>query len=200
MSDKYIAWCDTETTDLENGIPDGAKIVEIYVRITDQALRTVGEFHSLVCDIESASLFEGWVQTWKPIIQKMKTENGLLEELRAGKGRPTRDVEQDLVAFLRKHHKGTPKSLMLAGNTIKFDWTFLQACMPAVLDQVHYRTLDVSSTRVQLEGLFPGTGWAYLKQKGHRAAADIDETIAEYKWLWEKAAARFHNSEALPWE
>jgi oligoribonuclease (3'-5' exoribonuclease) len=57
--------------------------------------------------------------------------------------------------------------------------------MPTVLKEVHYRVADVSSTRVQMAAI-TGEDWEYKKQKGHRAAKDVDETIAEYRFLWKK--------------
>jgi len=192
-AEELLAWCDLETTGLEDQIDhreqdEGAEIVEVYFQITKADLVPVDEFHSLVRPAWAEDQREEWVKSWP--YAGGKEENGLLAELRDTENIPdARTVAQEVCAFLAKHNKGNPRSLYIAGSTVKFDIAFLRHFMPSVLKEVHYRSVDVSSTRVQLALMFPNENWEFPKAKHHRAKADIEETKAEMKWLWEKAHA-----------
>lgn len=177
----YHAWVDIETTCIK---PTEGHILEVYFRITDRLLRPLGEFHSYVA--------AGPIDGWNEFCQKMHRENGLIEDMaRANQDAPlptAAEVSKEICKFLSEHNGGDPKSLYLSGSSTKFDFGWLGEHMPDVLDCVHYRTVDVSSTRVQMAG-FTGEDWVYPKAKGHRASADVDETIAEYRYLWGKFVA-----------
>ena len=181
--DMKYAWTDLETTGLD---PKKGDILEVYVRVTDaHDLKEIDAFHAYV-DVGCA-LDEVYLEKLNDFVRAMHTSNGLIDDLRQarqdGEAKNKVQLLDDLTSFLHKHNEGNPKNLYLAGNNVKFDYAWLEEKVGAVLQEVHYRTVDVSSTRVQLAGL-TGEDWAYTKKGTHRAAADIDESIAEYKWLW----------------
>jgi oligoribonuclease len=68
----------------------------------------------------------------------------------------------------------------LAGNTIGTDRMFLARYMPALDAHLHYRNVDVSSIKELSRRWFPR---AFIhspeKNGGHRALADIRESIRE---------------------
>jgi oligoribonuclease len=73
-----------------------------------------------------------------------------------------------------------PRSAPLAGNTIGTDRTFLARYMPRVDGHLHYRSIDVSSIKELSRRWFPRVYFnAPAKDGGHRALADIRESIRE---------------------
>ena len=194
MNKKY-AWIDIETTGLD---PEKESILEVYVRITDAQLKTIDECH---CLVKPPGGLEEATERMTPYVREMHEKNGLLKELQNAERTTTRPftpfiVGEGLGLFLQLHNEGEPKSLYIAGSSVKFDWSFLEKHMPKVLEQVHYRCVDVSSTRVQME-MITGEDWVYPKTKGHRAKEDIDDTIGEYQFLWDKFAQWVHDRGVL---
>ena len=68
----------------------------------------------------------------------------------------------------------------LAGNTIGTDRMFLAKYMPRVDRWLHYRNVDVSSIKELSRRWYPRAYFqAPTKHGGHRALADIRESIRE---------------------
>ena len=68
----------------------------------------------------------------------------------------------------------------LAGNTIGTDRAFLAKYMPRLDAHLHYRNVDVSSIKELSRRWFPRVYYqAPAKNGGHRALADIPESIRE---------------------
>jgi oligoribonuclease len=182
-----IAWIDVETTGLD---PLAHELLEVYIIVTDENLEQLGTFVTYVFpDNENMEKFsvDEWMEFWDAIPREMHLKNGLVEDLKKtlveGNAESCYGVQANLIDFFKRYNDGDPTSLYHAGSNVKFDISFLQHHTPLALRQVHYRSIDVSSTRVQMEAI-TGEDWAYPKEKGHRAHGDIVETIAEYKWLW----------------
>ena len=183
---KLYAWLDTETTGLKPRAP-GAAILEICVVLTDSEMEHVATFYDAIRRGETTSVFQMWLDMWDPEALELHQENGLVDYLRDHKKLPrTLDVERALLSFFDKHGRGD-RSVYLAGSSIGFDVSWLEAHMPKVLEHpcLHYRRIDVSSTRVQME-MITGESWEYQKEKKHRAQSDVRETIKEYQWLWRR--------------
>ncbi|HOW01895.1 MAG TPA: oligoribonuclease, partial [Rhodoglobus sp.] len=80
----------------------------------------------------------------------------------------------------------TAKTAPLAGNTIGTDRTFLAKYMPRVDSHLHYRSIDVSSIKELSRRWFPRVYFnAPTKDGGHRALADILESIRELRYYRE---------------
>jgi oligoribonuclease len=107
----------------------------------------------------------------------MHRMSGLLDEIPSG--RPLADVEAEALAYIRRFVPQERKAA-LAGNTIGTDRMFLARYMPALDAHLHYRNVDVSSIKELSRRWFPR---AFIhspeKNGGHRALADIRESIRE---------------------
>ena len=71
----------------------------------------------------------------------------------------------------------------LAGNTIGTDRMFLAKYMPQIDQYLHYRNVDVSSVKELSRRWYPRAYYnAPPKHGGHRALADIKESIDELRY------------------
>jgi oligoribonuclease len=71
----------------------------------------------------------------------------------------------------------------LAGNTVYVDRGFLNRDMRTLDDHLHYRLIDVSSIKELVRRWFPKVYFnSPAKSGGHRALADIRESIEELKF------------------
>lgn len=172
---RYV-WLDLETTGLN---PRKGYLLECYTRVTNVAWEPLGEYHALL-DVPQQ---EAWA-AMDDYVRNMHTKNGLLEDLRTKPTLNRNAFARELTAFLREH-KTNGERLYLAGNTINFDRAWLEVFAPQAVEELYHRNLDVSSTRVQMEAR-TGEDWHFPKKKGHRAKDDVDESIAEHDFLWDK--------------
>jgi oligoribonuclease len=77
----------------------------------------------------------------------------------------------------------TAQSAPLAGNSIGTDRVFLAKYMPRINNHLHYRSVDVSSIKELSRRWFPRVYFnAPVKSGGHRALADILESIRELEY------------------
>jgi oligoribonuclease len=113
----------------------------------------------------------------------MHTASGLLTELAGGL---TLDEAQDQVlGYVRGHVKEARKA-PLCGNSIATDRAFLARDLPRLDDFLHYRMIDVSSVKELARRWFPRAYFASpAKIGGHRALADIRESITELRYYRE---------------
>lgn len=116
-------------------------------------------------------------------VTNMHTTSGLLAELEdAG---TLADAASEVLAYLRRHVP-EPRVAPLAGNSVGTDRAFLQKDMPEVAAHLHYRTIDVSSFKEMARRWFPRSYiFAPKKDGGHRALADICESIDELRYYRE---------------
>jgi oligoribonuclease len=71
----------------------------------------------------------------------------------------------------------------LGGNTVATDRGFLARDMPELESWLHYRIIDVSSIKELSRRWYPRAYFnAPAKHGGHRALADIRESIAELRY------------------
>nr|WP_088818833.1 oligoribonuclease [Kytococcus aerolatus] len=168
MSDR-IVWIDCEMTGLESD----DVLVEIAALVTDFELNVLGEGVDLVIRPDDLSVLE----SLNPVVRKMHTTSGLLEEI--PEGVTAAEAEQKVLEYLRQH-VSAPGTAPLAGNSIATDRRFLAAEMPELDGFLHYRMIDVSSVKELSKRWYPR---AYFnspdKDGGHRALADIRESIRE---------------------
>jgi oligoribonuclease len=87
-----------------------------------------------------------------------------------------------VLAYVRTHVPERRKA-PLCGNSIGTDRGFLARDMPELDDHLHYRVIDVSSVKELVRRWYPRTWFAKpAKQGGHRALADINESIKELRY------------------
>ena len=170
-----LVWIDCEMTGLSL---EHDALVEVAALVTDSELEVLGEGIEVVIRPPAASL-----EQMVDIVRGMHTTSGLLEELEAGI--TLEDAEAQVLNYVRTHVPVARKA-PLAGNTVYVDRGFLARDMPALDEYLHYRLVDVSSIKELARRWFPRIYYAApAKHGGHRALADIRESIEELRYYRE---------------
>ncbi len=168
----YLVWIDCEMTGLN---PDQDCLVEIAVVITDFELQVVDEGLDIVIKpTESALAGMG------DFVRNMHTESGLINEF--DNGVSLEQAEAQVLEYVKKYIPAA-KTAPLAGNTIGTDRMFIAKYMPELDSHLHYRNIDVSTIKELSKRWYPRAYFqAPKKQGGHRALADILESIGELRY------------------
>ena len=113
----------------------------------------------------------------------MHTSSGLLDELAAGT--TLSDAEAQVLAYIREYVP-EPRKAPLAGSSVYTDRGFIARDLPALEAYLHYRLVDVSTIKELSRRWFPRAYFASpTKHGGHRALADILESIEELRYYRE---------------
>jgi oligoribonuclease len=169
---EYLVWIDCEMTGLN---PDTECLVEIAAVITDTELNVMDEGIDLVIKPKA-----GTVEAMGDYVRKMHTDSGLINEFEDGL--ELDDAEAQVLEYIKKYIP-TAKTTPLAGNTISTDRLFITKYMPKLDDHLHYRNIDVSTIKELAKRWYPRAYFqAPKKDGGHRALADILESIEELKY------------------
>ena len=113
-------------------------------------------------------------------VREMHTTSGLLEDLPAG---ATLAAAQAAVLEYVRAWVEEPGKAPLAGNSIGTDKAFLERDMPELIGHLHYRVIDVSSIKELARRWYPRVYYSSpTKNGGHRALADILESIDELRY------------------
>ena len=168
-----IVWVDLEMTGLD---PESDVILEIAVIVTDGQLETLIEGPDLVLYATDEEL-----QRMPPVVVEMHASSGLTQVVRESKI-DVRAAEREVLAFLEQHLPEA-RTAPLGGNSIGTDRMFLRRHMPALEAHLHYRNVDVSTLKELVGRWYPGAlQMRPEKNGGHRALADIRESINELRW------------------
>ena len=174
MSDRLV-WIDCEMTGLD--IRADA-LIEVAALVTDFDLTVLGEGVDIVIKPPPEALDQ-----MVPFVREMHTTSGLLEELDAGTN--LEDAQAQVLAYVRQHCADGSRP-PLAGNTVATDRAFLSRDTPELEAFLHYRIVDVSSIKELSRRWFPRAYYnAPAKNGGHRALADIRESIEELRYYRE---------------
>ena len=174
MSDRLV-WIDCEMTGLD--IRADA-LIEVAALVTDFDLAVLGEGVDIVIKPPPEALDQ-----MVPFVRQMHTTSGLLEELDAGT--TLEDAQAQVLAYVRQHCADGSRP-PLAGNTVATDRAFLSRDTPELEAFLHYRIVDVSSIKELSRRWFPRAYYnAPAKNGGHRALADIRESIEELRYYRE---------------
>ena len=150
-------------------------LIEVAVVITDADLNIVDPGIDVLITPPAEAL-EGMNE----FVRQMHTSSGLLDELPSGI--TMEDAQQQVLDYIRCFVP-TPKKALLAGNSVGTDKMFLEANMPLVIDHLHYRLVDVSSIKELAKRWYrKAFEEAPVKHGGHRALADIVESIQELEY------------------
>ncbi|ARC56403.1 Oligoribonuclease [Frondihabitans sp. 762G35] len=171
-SSDRLVWIDCEMTGLDLGIDE---LVEVAVVITDFDLEPVHEGFDIVIKPDQTAL-----DNMGDFVTQMHTSSGLLTEIPNGVG--LAEAEYEVLNYIIAH---VPEGQQapIAGNTIGTDRAFLAKYMPRVDQHLHYRSIDVSSIKELARRWFPRVYFnAPAKNGGHRALADILESIRELEY------------------
>ena len=172
MIDRLV-WIDLEMTGLD---PERDVVLEIAALVTDSELEPVGEGVDIVV-AQPASALEGMAD----IVRDMHARSGLTDAVLAATT-SLADAEAAVLDMV-KRHVPEPRAVPLCGNSIATDRTFLVRHMPALDAWLHYRMVDVSSIKELAKRWYPDA-YHHAPQKagGHRALADIEESVAELRY------------------
>lgn len=172
MKDRLV-WVDLEMTGLD---PDKDVIVEIAVLITDSELVPVAEGLDIVVH-QSADVLAGM----EDIVRDMHARSGLTDAVLASTV-TLEEAQERALALIREHIPAT-RTGVLCGNSIGTDRGFLIKHMPEIDKHLHYRMIDVSSIKELARRWHPKIYQkAPAKGGGHRALADILESVAELRY------------------
>ncbi|WP_315580189.1 oligoribonuclease [uncultured Actinomyces sp.] len=167
-----MVWIDCEMTGLD--VTRDA-LIEVAVVITDADLNIVDPGIDVLITPPAEAL-EGM----NDFVRQMHTSSGLLDELPSGT--TMEDAQQQVLDYIRRFVP-VPKKALLAGNSVGTDKMFLEANMPLVIDHLHYRLVDVSSIKELAKRWYrKAFEEAPVKHGGHRALADILESIQELEY------------------
>jgi oligoribonuclease len=153
-------------------------LVEIACIVTDAELNPLDDGIDLVIKPPAEAL-DGML----PIVRDMHTSSGLLAELPSG---ITLAEAQDLVLGYVRHHVPESRRVPLCGNSIATDRSFIARDMPELDAFLHYRMIDVSSVKELARRWYARAYFASPeKHGGHRALADVQESIRELRYYRE---------------
>jgi oligoribonuclease len=172
MNDGPLVWIDCEMTGLDL---ERDALVELAVLVTDSELNVLGEGVDVVIRPPDAA-----VEQMGDFVRAMHTTSGLIDEL--ADGIALEEAESLALAYIRQFVP-EPSRAPMAGNSIATDRGFIARDLPALDAHLHYRMVDVSSIKELARRWYPRVYFnAPGKNGGHRALADILESIEELKY------------------
>lgn len=172
IAQERLVWIDCEMTGLDPSIDE---LVEVAAFVTDSDLNILDDGFEIVISASDAAM-----ANMGDFVTQMHTTSGLIEEI--PNGATLEAATAQLLAYLKKHVP-VPRAAPLAGNTIGTDRMFLAKYMPEVDQHLHYRNVDVSTLKELSRRWFPRVYFhSPDKDGGHRAKADILESIRELKY------------------
>lgn len=171
LSDR-IVWIDCEMTGLS--LTQDA-LIEVAALVTDFELRQLGEGVDIVIRPQQEAL-----EQMGDFVREMHTASGLLDELASGVDLAV--AQEQVLGYVRQWVPEAGKA-PLGGNTVATDRGFLARDMPELDEHLHYRIIDVSSVKELAKRWYPRAYYnAPKKAGGHRALADIRESIQELRF------------------
>lgn len=151
------------------------ELVEIAVVVTDFELNPLDKGLSLVIRPDATAL-----ENMGDFVRSMHETSGLLVEIPSGVS--VAEAEYEVLEYVLKHVPAEQQA-PLAGNSIGTDRAFLAKFMPRLDGHLHYRNVDVSTIKELARRWFPRIYFnAPKKHGGHRALADILESIRELQY------------------
>jgi oligoribonuclease len=174
MNDRLV-WIDCEMTGLDL---EQDALIEIACLVTDGELNVLDEGVDVIIKPPPEAVDE-----MSQVVRDMHTTSGLLNELGQG---VTIDEAQDIVMAYIQIHISEPRRVPLCGNSIATDRSFIARDMPQLDAYLHYRMVDVSSIKELARRWYPRAYFASpAKRGGHRALADITESVQELRYYRE---------------
>ncbi len=174
MTDRLV-WIDCEMTGLD--LSKDA-LVEIACIVTDGELNPLDDGIDVLIKPPAEAL-----EQMADVVREMHTTSGLLTEL--GSGLTLAEAQELVLGYMRPHVPEARK-VPLCGNSIATDRSFLARDMPELDAFLHYRMVDVSTIKELARRWYPRVYFASPeKHGGHRALADIRESIRELRYYRE---------------
>ncbi|MGZ4665610.1 MAG: oligoribonuclease [Frankiaceae bacterium] len=168
-----LVWIDCEMTGLDLAQD---RLLEVACLVTDAELTVLDEGLDLVLGAPKEAL-----DAMVPVVRDMHAASGLTDAVRQSTI-SLAEAEERLLTYVRGHVPD-PRKAPLCGNTIATDRAFLVRDMPALDSWLHYRMIDVSSVKELCRRWYPRAYFAApVKRGGHRALADIWESVQELRY------------------
>jgi oligoribonuclease len=175
MTNDRLVWIDCEMTGLD--IHRDA-LIEIACLVTDGQLNTLDDGIDVIIKPPQEA-----VDQMSDVVRDMHTTSGLLADLHTG---VTVAEAQERVLSYVKSHVSESRKVPLCGNSIATDRWFIARDMPELDGYLHYRMVDVSSIKELSRRWYPRVYFASpTKHGGHRALADIRESVRELRYYRE---------------
>ena len=167
-----LVWIDCEMTGLDLGTD---LLIEVAALVTDSELNVLGDGVDVVIGATAEQL-----ERMPDVVKAMHASSGLTDEVLASTV-TAREAEELVLAYLREFIE--PGKAPLCGNSIGTDRAFLARDMTELDAFLHYRMVDVSSVKELARRWYPRAYYNSPKKAGgHRALADILESIKELKY------------------
>lgn len=168
-----ILWVDLEMTGLD---AHEDVILEVAAEVTDFDFKTLASYEARIQQNRDIVIDRMQKNIWWKDYPANRDE--FINKLDEGK--PSHQVERELIALIDQHFDGQPA--ILGGNSIHNDRAFVKYWWPALDLKLHYRMLDVSSLKIVMQGKY---GVEFEKKEIHRAFDDIQASIAELQYYLE---------------
>src|ERR1700759_5303959 len=173
--DERLVWIDCEMTGLDI---ERDALIEIACLVTDGELNILDEGVDVIIKPPPEA-----IDQMGDVVRTMHTTSGLLEELAGGV--TIAEAQEIVLSYVQSHIK-EPRKVPLCGNSIATDRWFIARDMPELDQYLHYRMVDVSSVKERPRRWYPRAYFASpAKRGGHRALADITESVQELRYYRE---------------
>jgi len=170
-----LVWIDCEMTGLDI---ERDALIEIACLVTDAELNLLDDGIDLIIKPPAEALDQ-----MSDVVRDMHTTSGLLVDLPHGV--TLAEATETVLAYV-KQHVPEPHKVPLCGNSIATDRWFIARDMPELDTYLHYRMVDVSSIKELARRWYPRVYFASpAKHGGHRALADIRESVQELRYYRE---------------
>jgi oligoribonuclease len=171
MNDQLV-WIDCEMTGLDI---ERDALIEIACVVTDGELNLLDGGIDLIIKPPAEA-----IDQMSDVVRDMHTTSGLLVDLCGGMA--LGEAADAVLAYVKRHVR-EPRKVPLCGNSIATDRWFIARDMPELDAWLHYRMIDVSSVKELARRWYPRAYYASpSKQGGHRALADITESVQELQY------------------
>lgn len=166
---KQIVWIDCEMTGLDI---DRDGLCELAIIVTDFELKPLAPGFEVVINPGQEAL-----DGMSDFVRNMHRTSGLLDQIASGV--TPKAAELMAIEYVDKF-VDTGHRPLVAGNTIGMDRRFISKYLPTFDEQLHYRSIDVSTIK-ELARRWYTSSFYQVPEKtgGHRALADIGESIRE---------------------
>jgi oligoribonuclease len=171
-----LVWIDCEMTGLDLG---SDLLIEVAALVTDGELNTLGEGVDVVIGATADEMAR-----MPDVVRDMHATSGLTDAVVASTV-TMKEAEAQVLAYIKEWVPEAGKA-PLCGNSIATDRGFLARDMPELDGWLHYRMVDVSSVKELARRWYPRAYYGSPKKDGgHRALADIKESVLELRYYRE---------------
>lgn len=208
-----IVWIDLEASGLRAAVH---AVLEFAAIVTDDRLQETGRFHRVVhwegaaacmhlgADSSEDAFAETAASTGIDLaVVKMHARNGLWGES-ARSPHLLGVVDDQLTTFLMQLAGSTdgeraqevpPVRPPIAGSSIWLDRSFMAVSLPCSLEQLHYRSIDVTTLNELAKRFWPELhGGKPHRRELHRALPDIEDSLTLGRYYAAQVARMFSGS------